>query len=247
MALTDTRNGTRSVDGLVLDAENKALRQEVDRLRRETRALKSQEVLRQAETAADFAYGQMDRVVHNVRNVNYGMDKLESAIDILRRDGALLFKTEGVQVNPNREAVSVVYMSMDHYLYKKKMISPTAALCELTELTGRINSYFEKRCRPADCFAKAGWQDHMFMFVLPATDRQGAKTFLERVVKHAIHSQEGAVDISYGVANYAADVKELHGREPSRAIASRLLDAAKKLARDQTAEYSGRIEQEAQY
>ncbi|MBW3004385.1 hypothetical protein KY310_00950 [Candidatus Woesearchaeota archaeon] len=248
MTLTDTKHRTSSsVDRIVLNAENEALQREVDRLKRKTRQLESQEMLREAETAADFTAGQMDRTVYNVRNANYGMDKLVSAIDGIRRYDALLSKTQGVQVNPHREAVTVVYLCMNHYQHKRDNISKTSALRELTELTGRINKYFEMRCRPADCFAKGGWQDHMFMFVLPATDRAGAKTFLDRVVRVAIKGHEGAVDISYGIANHAADVQELHPREESRAIASRLLDAAKKIARDQNSEFAGRIEKEAQY
>lgn len=245
MTLTGTKNGTSSLDMLCNTSETKRLQAEVEHLRQKTRKLESENILREAEEAADFTYGQMDRVIHNVRNINYGMDKLESAIDIMRRDGALIFKTEGVKVNPNREAVSVIYMGMDQYVQKKKRISSTVALRELKELTGRINKYFEMRCRPADCFSKGGWQDHMFMFVLPATDREGAKTFLDRVIKNAIQGHEGAVSMMYGIANYAADVKELHAREPSRVIASRLLDAAKKIAKDQTSGYSGKVEKEA--
>lgn len=254
MALTDTRNGTSSVDRLVLDAENQALKQELSRLRQRTRQLESQDMLREAESAADFTAGQMDRVVYNVRNVNYGMDKLVSAIDVIRRDGVLLGRTEGIELNPNREAVSVIYLGMDQYVKKRKMVSETAALADLMELTGRINSYFDKRSRPADCFAKAGWQDHMFMFVLPATDRFGAKEFLfgkssgkPRLVANVFDRHERELSIAYGIANYAADVKETDGKEASRAVAIRLLDAAKKIAKEQTSEFSGRIEKEAQY
>lgn len=247
MTSTATNQRTSSLDRAILSAQNQALQKEVEDLRQKTRHLKSQEILRAAETAADFIGGQMDRTVYNVRNVNYGMDKLESAVDIIRRDRALVLKTEGVQVNPSREAVSVVYLGMDHYVDKKENISPTVALCELIGLTGRINKYFEMRGRPADCFAKGGWQDHMFMFVLPATDRKGAKIFLDRVIRNALNGHEGAVAIFYGIANYAADVRETSAHEPSRPIASRLLDAAKKIAKVQTSEFSGKIEKQAQY
>ena len=247
METTATRNRASSVDRVILDAENKALHQEVKTLRRKTRALESKEFLREAETAADFTAGQMDRVFPHVRNANYGREKLVSAVDGIRRYDALLSKTENIQINPNREAVSVIYLSMDHYTETCKKLSATSALKELTKLTSRINKYFEMRCRPADCFSKGGWQDHMFMFVLPATDREGAKTFLDRVMRNAIMGHDGAVDISYGIANYAADVKELDAHEPSKNIASRLLDAAKKIAKDQTSEFSDRIQQEPKY
>jgi len=242
------------MDRLVLNAENQALREEVGRLKRKTRELESQEFLRQAESASDFTAGQMDRVVHNVRNVNYGMDKLESAIDIVRRDRDLLRRTESVELNSRREAVSVIYFSMDHYVKKRKRISETAALADLMELTGRINAYFDKRSRPADCFAKAGWQDHMFMFVLPATDRFGAKEFLfgkssgkPRLVANVFDCHEKELSVIYGIANFAADVKELYEAETSRKIASRLLDSAKKIAKEQISEFSGRIEKPAEY
>ena len=110
------------MDSIILDAENKALREEVERLRRKTRTFESQDFIREAESAADFTAGQMDRVVHNVRNVNYGLDKLESGIDIVRRDRVLLHRTEGLELPPNREAVSVIYLSMDHFRRKHDKI-----------------------------------------------------------------------------------------------------------------------------
>ncbi|MBD3304235.1 hypothetical protein GF343_03750 [Candidatus Woesearchaeota archaeon] len=245
MTLTDTENRTNSLDTRVLCAQNQKLQQEVTLLRRKTRALEAEKLVRAAESASDFTAGQMDRVVHNVRNVNYGMDKLESSIDSIRRYDTLREKTQGIPVDLHREAVSVIYLGMDHYARKKERISETVALVGLMELTGRINKYFDMRCRPADCFAKGGWQEHKFMFVLPATDRQGAKTFLNRVMRNALAGHDKDVSISYGVANYAADVKEIHAREPSRAIASRLLDAAKGIAKDLTSEFAGRIEKSA--
>lgn len=247
MTLTDTENITNSLDTRVLSAQNQKLQQEVNILRRKTRELESEKLVRAAEAAADFKFGQMDRVVHNVRNVNYGMDKLESSIDSIRRYDALREKKQGIPVDLHREAVSVVYLSMDHYARKKERISETVALAELMELTARINKYFDMRCRPADCFAKGGWQEQKFIFVLPATDRQGAKTFLDRVMRNALAGYDRNVSISYGVANYAADVKEIHAREPSRAIASRLLDAAKSIAKNQASEFSGKIEKLANY
>lgn len=247
MGFTATKNETRSVDRLVLDAENKALQQEVKVLRRKTRALESQAFIRAAESAADFIAGQMDRVFPQIRNANYGREKLVSAIDGIRRYDALLSKTEKIQVNPVREAVSVIYLSMNHYVEKSKKISQTIALQELTMLAGRINKYFEMRCRPADCFSKGGWQDHMFMFVLPATDRNGARTLLDRVMKNAISGIDVEIDISYGISNYAADVKEIDAKEPSSQIASRLVDAARRVAKNADSEYSGRIKQGVKY
>jgi len=67
------------------------------------------------------------------------------------------------------------------------------------------------------------------------------------VMRNALAGHDGVVDISYGIANYAADVKEIDACEPSKNIASRLLDAAKEIARKQTSEFSGRIQQEPKY
>lgn len=247
MASTDTKKGISSLDVLCSASENMRLKAEVQRLQQKTRKLESENLLRAAESACDFAYGQMDRVVTNVRNINYGMDKLESAIDSIRRYDALRAKKEGMQISPCREAVSAVFLSMDHYIHKKENVSATSALAELLELTGMINHYFEMRCRPADCFSKGGWQDHMFMFVLPATDRSGANTFLGRIMRVAVQSYAGPLSVSYGIANYAADVREIHEHEESRIVASRLLDAAKRMAKEQESEFSGRIIQEAKY
>ena len=241
MALINTQHKNSSIDCVCAESENSHLKAQIAALKLKTRQLEGANLIREAESACDFAYGQMDRVVSNVRNFNYGIDKLESAVDSIRRYDALRSKRDGLVIEPCREAVSVVFLSMDHYVHKQNVVSQTAALFELTELAGRISKYFDMRSRPADCFSKGGWQDYMFMFVLPATDRRGAGVFLDRVVKTAINGYGSPLSISYGIANYAADVRELHAYEQSRLVASRLLDAAKNIAKNNCSEFSGRI------
>lgn len=238
---TVIKNKKKSLDNICTVKETADLRTQVEILRKKTRQLESEKLLRAAETASDFTYGQMDRVITNVRNFNYGMDKLESAVDSIRRYDALCEKKGYEPKDVRREAVSVIFLSMDHYVDRKNRVSENIAVQELIELTGRINKYFEMRCRPADCFSKGGWQDHKFMFVLPATDKAGAKIFLDRVIKNSCAYYDNSVSISFGVANYAADVSELSSKEPSKAVASRLLDAARHIARHNSCDYSGRI------
>lgn len=245
MILSQTKS-KNSTDGLCQLSETEQLQ----KLIKENLELKAEKFARDVEL--EFGcHGQLDRIMP-VPNFNYGLHQLESHIDSLRRYDALIEKRAGIKIDASREAVTVLFLIMNQYRVQEKMCGEIAARRNLRELVSRIMLYVDMRpdhrnYRPADCFSKGGWQDYFFMFVLPATDRVGAETFLERVYKNSVLSFPDEVLISYGLANHAADVEARLDKESSRKIAVALVELAKERATKQIPPFSGKLEKPAQY